>query len=148
MLSKNDKEQLRATIFTHLDGIATATTTFSLHKKGVLDFLLIQKKASLETLTHQFNANEGYLNVALRVLCAQGWLSQEIDNSKDTIHFEITDKSQEAFELAHLYEDAVKLLSYAVKFPEERIGPDAFSALEKNFKAYQAKYVNRQQKVD
>uniref|UniRef100_UPI0040498D80 class I SAM-dependent methyltransferase n=3 Tax=Gelidibacter sp. TaxID=2018083 RepID=UPI0040498D80 len=140
MLSKNDKEQLRATIFRHLDGIATASTTFSLHKKGVLDFLLIQKKASLQTISQQFNANEGYLNVALRILCAQGWLSQELDNTENTIHFEITDKSQEAFELAHLYEDTVKLLSYAVKFPEERIGPDTFSALEKTFKAYQTSY--------
>src|SRR5690606_26061618 len=140
MLSKNDKEQLRATIFTHLDGIATATTTYSLHKKGVLDYLLIQKKVSLETLKHQFNANEGYLNVSLRILCAQGWLSQEVNNVNNQIHFEITDKSQEAFELAHLYEDAVKLLSYAIKFPEERIGPDAFSALEKIFKAYKTSY--------
>ena len=140
MLSKNDKEQLRSTIFKHLDGIATATTTFSLHKKGVLDYLLIHKKSSLETLTKQFKANEGYLNVALRILCDQGWLSQNIDNSTDTIHFETTDKSQEAFELAHLYDDAVKLLSYAVKFPEERIGPDAFSALEKIFNTYQTSF--------
>ena len=80
MLSKNDKEQLRATILKHLDGIATATTTFALHKKGVLDFLLIQKKANLQVISHQFNANEGYLNVALRILCAQGWLNQEVDN--------------------------------------------------------------------
>lgn len=44
MLSKNDKEQFRAVIFRHLDGIATATTANALNKKGVLEYLLQQKK--------------------------------------------------------------------------------------------------------
>ena len=43
MLTKKDKELLRGTIFRHLDGIATATTTFSLYKKGALDFLLFHE---------------------------------------------------------------------------------------------------------
>ena len=137
MLSKLDKEQLRGTIFRHLDGIATATTAFSLHKKGVLDFLLKHKKAELSTLTTKFNANEGYLNVALRVLTSQGWLIQHIDNESNTIVYEVNSLSELAFSKVHLYEQAVNLLSYSVRFPEERIGPDAFSVLEKNFKAFE-----------
>ncbi|WP_452220420.1 class I SAM-dependent methyltransferase [Lacinutrix salivirga] len=137
MLSKQDKVQLRSTIFKHLDGIATATTAFALYKKGVLETLLKDKRVSLSTLNEKFSANKGYLNVALRVLCSQGWLNQEIDNTTNTIQYSTNSNSAKAFILAHLYEDAVKLLSYSVNFPEERIGADAFIALERIFKNYE-----------
>jgi hypothetical protein len=137
MLTKLDKEKLRGTIFRHLDGIATVTTAYALHKKGVLDYVLAHKKVSLNELTKTFNANEGYLNVGLRVLCAQGWLIQHLDNKTDAIAFEINDKSETAFSLAHLYEDGVNLLSYSVHFPDERIGLDAFGALERIFKKFE-----------
>ena len=85
MLSKQDKQKLRGSIFRHLDGIATATSAFALHKKGVLAYLLEQKQASLESLTSKFKANEGYLNVALRILSSQGWLIQHLDNKNNSI---------------------------------------------------------------
>jgi len=133
MLTKQNKEQLRGTIFRHLDGIATATTAYSLHKKGVLDYLLKNKSSKLEGIAKHFNANPGYLNVGLRILCAQGWLVQHIDNKTNTISFETNTQSESAFKLVHLYEDAVNLLNYSVKFSTERIGPDAFNVLEKIF---------------
>ncbi len=140
MLTKQEKEQLRGTIFSHLDGIATSTTAYALHKKGVLNYLLEHKKVSLNELAATFNANDGYLNVALRVLCSQGWLIQHLDNAKDTISYEVNENSQTAFELVPLYEDVINLLSYAVNFPEERIGPDAFLALERIFKKYESQF--------
>jgi len=140
MLTKQEKEQLRGTIFSHLDGIATSTTAYALHKKGVLNYLLEHKKVSLNELAATFNANDGYLNVALRVLCSQGWLIQHLDNAKDTISYEVNENSQTAFELVPLYQDIINLLSYAVNFPEERIGPDAFLALERIFKKYESQF--------
>jgi SAM-dependent methyltransferase len=140
MLSKSDKLQLRSVIFRHLDGIATATTTHTLHKKGVLTFLLKNKKTDLAELTKTFSANEGYLNVALRILCSQGWLTQHLNNASNTVSYEINEHSKTAFEHAHLYEDAVDLLSYSIKFPEEQIGPDAFSVLERIFKKFETHY--------
>ncbi|WP_452603273.1 class I SAM-dependent methyltransferase [Pontimicrobium sp. MEBiC06410] len=140
MLTKQDKAQLRGTIFRHLDGIATATTAFALHKKGVLDFILEKKTITILELSKQFNANEGYLNVALRILCAQGWLTQQVDTKNDTITFTTNANSNIAFSLAHLYEDAVNLLQYAVNFPEERIRADAFIVLERIFKKYEASF--------
>ena len=137
MLTKKDKEQLRGTIFKHLDGIATTTTAFSLHKKGVLVYLLKNKKVKLSELTDAFNANEGYLNVALRILCSQSWLVQHLDNKANTVIYEINDNSEKAFQLASLYEDAIKLLNYAAKFPGQRIGPDAFISLERIFKKFE-----------
>jgi SAM-dependent methyltransferase len=140
MLTKQDKEQLRGTIFRHLDGIATATTAYSLHKKGVLNYLLKNKKATLQQLVDYFNANDGYLNVALRILCSQGWLSQHINNKTNTIHYEINTQSETAFNLVHLYEDAVNLLTYSVNFPDERIGSDAFIILERIFKKFENQF--------
>jgi hypothetical protein len=137
MLTKLDKEQLRSTIFRHLDGIATATTAFILYEKGVLKYLLQKKKVDLSELTKKFSANEGYLNVALRILCSQGWLIQHLDNNKNEIGYECNKKSEIAFKNVVLYKDAVDLLTYSVKFPEERIGPDAFSVLERIFKKYE-----------
>lgn len=140
MLTKSDKVQLRGNIFRHLDGLATATTAFALHKKGVLQFLLDEKHVSISDLVSKFNANEGYLNVGLRIICAQGWLIQHLDNANDNISYEINDNSAKAFGLVHLYEDAVKLLPYSVNFPNERIGADAFIMLERIFDKFQAKF--------
>lgn len=140
MLSKSDKVQLRSVIFRHLDGIATASTTNALHKKGVLEYILKEKEVSLPKLTKKFNANEGYLNVALRILCSQGWLIQHLNNETDAVSYEINANSENAFNLAYLYDDAVQLLSYSVKFPEERIGLDAFSALERIFNNYKVNF--------
>jgi len=140
MLTKQEKEQLRGTIFRHLDGIATATSAYALYKKGVLKYLLEHKKVTLSKLTTIFNANNGYLNVALRILCSQGWLIQHLDNKDDSISYEVNVKSKTAFELVPLYKDAINLLSYSVNFPEERIGTDAFLVLERIFKKYESQF--------
>ncbi len=140
MLTKQEKEQLRETIFRHLDGIATSTIAYTLHKKEVLKYLLEHKKVTLTKLATTFNANEGYLNVALRVLCSQGWLTQHLDNKEDSISYEANEKSQTAFELIPLYKDANNLLTYSVNFPEERIGSDTFLALERIFKKYESQF--------
>lgn len=140
MLSKSEKSAYRSTIFRHLDGIATATTSYALHNRGVLTTLLEEESISLASLSDQFNANEGYLNVALRILSSQGWLDQVLDNAKDEIIYKVNDRSRKAFELCHLYKDGVALLNYAVNFPIERIGPDAFLALERIFKKFENSY--------
>ncbi|BAO77055.1 class I SAM-dependent methyltransferase [Winogradskyella sp. PG-2] len=141
MLTKSDKSKLRSTIFRHLDGIAVSTSAYTLHKSNVLNFILENSKIGLEDLTTKFNANEGYLNVALRVLCSQGWLEQHIDNKSNTLYFKINKNSTKAFELAHLYEDAVNLLKYSDKFAEEKtISTDAFIALERIFKKFETNF--------
>jgi len=140
MLTKKDKVKLRGTIFRHLDGIATATTVYALHKKGVLDFLIENKSIELSKIASHFKANKGYLNVALRVLCSQGWLNQNLNNNRDIIEYAINEKSKTAFSNAQLYKDAVNVLNYSVRFPEERIGSDAFIVLERIFKKYKENF--------
>ncbi|PHS08247.1 MAG: polyketide synthase [Kordia sp.] len=132
MLTKQEKSEFRSTLFCHLDGLATATTAYALHKKGVLKFLLQNERVSLNQLSKKFNANEGYLNVGLRVLCSQGWLTQL--HEEDKVYFTTNSNSKKAFELIPLFEDAVNLLKHSVQFPEERIGADAFTSLDHIFK--------------
>src|SRR6187401_839650 len=100
-----DNSALRSTIFRHLDGVVTAPVAFALKKRGVLSYILDKKEISLAELTAEFKANEGYLNVALRVLSSQGFLKYEINNLTDEIHLSLTDKSEIAFPLFDLYED-------------------------------------------
>ncbi|MHC2993522.1 polyketide synthase, partial [Pontibacter sp. HJ8] len=111
-----NKTELRETIFRHLDGIVTAPTAFAMHEKGVLDYLLSKQEASLEELVTTFQANEGYLNVALRVLSSQGWLEQQLDNETAAISYRLTDRGAIAFPLVYLYKDVVQLMKLAGKF--------------------------------
>tara|TARA_B110000014_G_C20126072_1_gene599980 strand:+ start:5619 stop:7211 length:1593 start_codon:yes stop_codon:yes gene_type:complete len=131
MLTKKEKTEYRSTLFSHLDGIATISTAFSLYKKGVLEYLEKNKTSTLSELSDLFNANKGYLNVGLRVLCSQGWLTQI--HKEDKIIFKTNNNSTKAFELVPLFEDATNLLKYSVLFPEDGIGSDAFYKLENIF---------------
>ncbi len=141
MLTKSDKSILRATIFRHLDGIATATSAFSLHKKGILDYILKHETVELHNLSKIFSANEGYLNVALRVLCSQGWLNQHLDNKANSVTYKTNKKSEKAFSLVNLYEEGVRLLKYSDQFATEKIiSTDAFIVLERIFKTFENKY--------
>ena len=99
----------RNSLFRHLDGIVTAPTAYNLYKGGVTAFLLEKKEVSLENIVQQFSANEGYLNVGLRMLCSQGWLDQQIDVEKDIVSYAINDQSAIAFALFPLYKDVVEL---------------------------------------
>jgi hypothetical protein len=137
---KKDNHLLREEIFRHLDGIVTAPTAFALHEKGVLAYLLEKKQASLTELTNAFKANEGYLNVALRVLCSQGWLHQAIDNAADFIQYSLTEKSGEAFQLVPLYADVVRLLKFSEKYHSRRFEVEPFQMLKSIFEKYRKGY--------
>jgi SAM-dependent methyltransferase len=141
MLTKSDKSQLRSIIFRHLDGIATATSAYALHKKKVLDFILKNKTVSVESLSSQFEANDGYLNVALRVLSSQGWLEQHLDNAKNSVSYSTNENTEKAFSIIPLYEDAVNLLKYSDRFANDKIiSTDAFIVLERIFNKFETNF--------
>lgn len=137
---KKDNHLLREEIFRHLDGIVTAPTAFALHEKGVLTYLLQAKEADLTELTAMFKANEGYLNVALRVLCSQGWLRQHLDNAIDKITYSLTDTSETAFGLVSLYADVVQLLRISEKYHNRRFEVEPFRVLKGIFEKYRNNY--------
>ena len=140
MLTKEQKRAYRSDLFRHLDGIATAPTAHALKEAGVLDFLLKNKAASLSKLADHFKANKGYLNVALRILCSQGWLEYQIDNKKGEVKYSINGNSQTAFELCHLYKDVVEMLKFSGKFHRRKFQREPFEMLEKIFRKYKGNY--------
>ena len=78
MESKEKKQLFLSNLFQHLDGIVLIPTLIQLQKKQILEYVHNQKKCTLSELSNKYNANSGYLNVALRLLCSQGILHQEI----------------------------------------------------------------------
>lgn len=138
-MTKAEKKQLRADLFRHLDGIVTVPTAFALHQKGILTFILEKKITSLKDIIEAFDANEGYLNVALHVLAAQGWLMHEI-LGEDDIQIRVNEKSETAFSLIPLYEDAVNLLQISGKYHHRKFEKEPFLILERIFKKYQNQY--------
>ena len=138
-MTKEEKSRLRADLFRHLDGIVTAPTAFSLHQKGVLAYLLEEKSTSLQNLTRVFGANEGYLNVALRVLASQGWLDYAIAGEHD-VQVKVNVNSAVAFELAPLYEEVVDLIQFSEHFHRRRFEREPFRFLERIFKSYTDQY--------
>lgn len=106
-----DKKSARSLIFRHLDGIVTAPVFHQLAQKGILKFLLEKENIDLSEITQKFQANEGYLNVSLRVLASQGYLNYKLDNEKNSVQISINEKSEKVFSFAGIYEDLAQFLS-------------------------------------
>ncbi len=131
-LTKLERSDLRSRLFRHLDGIVTAPTAFALSQSGILDLFITQKSCSLVSLSEKFSANEGYLNVALRVLCSQGWLIQQVEGAGKDISFKVTAKGVIAFKYVSLYESSVKFIPYAIKlenFIQDGFDPESYRQL-------------------
>jgi hypothetical protein len=106
----------------------------------VLHYLLEQKEASLEELVSTFKANDGYLNVALRVLCSQGWLEQQLDNEKDTVSYRLTDRGTLAFPMVPLYEEVVQLMKLSGKFHPRKFEREPYQLWAKIADRYRDNY--------
>lgn len=130
------KTKLRESIFRHLDGIAIAPVAINLKDKGVLEYLLKVKKATLSDITTEFKTNEGYMNVALRLLASQGFLEYHIDNKTDNVTVLVNDKSEFAFSLVPLYKDVVELLNTTDVFTSNTITAESIEKLEPLFNLY------------
>lgn len=99
-----DTKKAREQIFRHLDGMVTVPIALSLHKKGLLNFLLQQQETDLDSLTETFNGNKGYLNVACRTLASQGFLEYQVDNVSEQITIGVNSKTVEFVQNLHWYE--------------------------------------------
>ena len=129
MLTKSDKAALRGTLFMHLDGLVTGPTAYELHAKGLTSFLLEKKSVGLHQLPEHFKVNLGYLNVALRVLCSQGWLTQRSQN--EDVIFEINDRSSIAFGFFNNYKECVELIRISENYHSRKFEIEPFQYLKK-----------------
>ncbi len=128
-LSKVKQHQYRARLFKHLDGLVTAPSAYELYARGLVQYLLKHKESSLSHLSSQYKANEGYLNVALRVLCSQGWLEQRIDPTTNDIWFTVNAKSSMAFAHFYLYKDVVELMRFSEGYHQRKFEKAPFEKM-------------------
>ncbi|MCS6832959.1 MAG: class I SAM-dependent methyltransferase, partial [Flammeovirgaceae bacterium] len=134
------KHQLLSTIFRHLDGLVVAPSAFSLYRKGVLSYLLANQRVEVGELSKHFNANEGYLNVALRTLASQGWLLQEVDNRANKVFYACNANSERAFSLVPYYEEVVRLMQLSEKYHPRKFEEEPFQAMLQVIEKYKRGY--------
>lgn len=139
-MDSKQKSSLRSRLFRHLDGIVIAPTAFTLKKHGITDYLLKNKKVALKDLAIKFKANVGYLNVALRGLCSQGWLIQNVDNQNNSVSYETNEESEIAFKYFYLYEDVVDLLQMSESYHQRKFEIEPFLKLSSIYKKYKINY--------
>ena len=106
-----DKKYLRSLIFRHLDGLVTAPVLNTLASKGILHYIVEHKTMMLDDLTKEFQTNEGYLNVALRVLASQNMLEYSVDNEKNQVKIQTNKYSDRAFTNIDIYKDLATFLA-------------------------------------
>jgi len=104
-VNKNLAEKLRGELFRHLDGISITSTIASLHDNNVIQFILDHKSFTIEEVFNQFPSNHGYMNVALRLLSAQGWLQRSIDKQDNNIDYILTESGESTLCFSHVYSD-------------------------------------------
>ena len=126
MLSISEKNQYRSELFRHLDAICIAPVAFALKEKEV----------SVSQICDSFNANEGYLNVGLRLLASQGWLDHDVDNTLDRVSISTNAKSETVFNLIDRYKDITALLKVSEEFHPRHFEEGQFSSINKIFNKY------------
>ena len=99
----NEKKKLRSILFRHLDGIAIIPTVHGLNEIGIIDFIKEHHDFSFTDLQSNFKTNDGYLNVALRLLASQGWLNRNIMIDGQEIDFSLTKKGKAMLEFSNEY---------------------------------------------
>jgi hypothetical protein len=129
-MNKADQARLRSDLFRHLDGLVTAPTAYALHEKGVLTHLVREQSVLLHDLAAAFGANEGYLNVALRVLASQGWLTHTIE-AEDRIRISTNELSERAVALIPFYRDVVHLIRVSGHYHRRKFEKEPFLVLER-----------------
>lgn len=133
-----DKTIARELIFRHLDGLVCIPVIAGLNKRKVIEYLLQVQQIDLQTLAQHFSANEGYLNVALRVLASQGFLEYQLDQKANTVH--LATNTATAFLVANqsIYATAAEFLSNSSQLDAHSISDAACTQWVNLYAEYRA----------
>ncbi|WP_333663723.1 class I SAM-dependent methyltransferase [Chishuiella changwenlii] len=142
-----DKKYLRSLIFRHLDGLVIAPVLHHLAKKGVLHYIVEKKTLSLSDLTEEFQANEGYLNVALRVLASQNMLEYHVDNETNLVEIKTNKYSDRAFTNIDIYNDLATFLAEEEVLKQTYFSDEFCKKWVKLFDEYKS-YLNTSNNID
>lgn len=98
-----DTNLARGTIFRHLDGVVIVPIILSLYHKKFFSYLEEKQIVSLNECSAYFTANKGYLNVALRALASQGYLTYIPKNTENDISISFNEHTAELIQLIDWY---------------------------------------------
>ena len=121
-LDRQERAGLRSILFRHLDGYSIAPTIMGLKRHGVLGLFDSSQTVGLDRIVDHTGGSEGYLQVAMRLLCSQGWLVQSVNSRTDTIKYTITNRTQHAFQFADTYAEMVSYLPVAAAMDDYLFG--------------------------
>jgi hypothetical protein len=103
----------RSRLFAHLNGLVFAPIAHALHARGV-PAQLARGRQSFTDLQGRYNANPGYLNVALRCLASMGYLDYTVD-ATGAVSIEPNARSAAAFATFGHYAPLVDFQRLAAK---------------------------------
>ncbi len=121
-----DKKELRSSIFRHLDGIVTAPVVAALQKKEIINLIFDSKKILLKEISEKTQSNEGYLNVALRLLASQGFIDYFLDNETDSVILNFNEKTGFLLKYASLYDKVIPYLKESTNPVFQKFEPGSF----------------------
>lgn len=130
----------RAQLFKHLDGLVTAPIAFSLDKGGVIDVLRHHEFTTLSFICQQIKVNEGYLNVALRVLASQGYIDYQLNPSDGEVNITRNEKSLISFHYFKWYQQVVEFIQFTGNFHPRKFEVEPFLKQRRLFKNYKNRF--------
>jgi SAM-dependent methyltransferase len=103
----------------HIDGIVIGSTMAALGQHGALEILAESPHTSFGVLRRRLGARAGYLNVAIRLLADQGWLSCDGEPGTDELTAAPTPVGQAVLtEYAPAYQAAARFLPLASRIEQ------------------------------
>lgn len=128
-LSGKQATDIRQIMFRHLDGIAVGPVMAAFSSKNVFSILEQDKLIEPESIVSYFGGNSGYINVALRTLASQGWLTRSVEGSYS---YALTKTGHIALKLSRYYDQAVRFLPWAMHLQDLLFSEKAETAFIKD----------------
>lgn len=99
-MTGQEKAAVRGLVFGHLAGLVLAPTVKALAERGVLDLLCGSEWVDIDRIVEHTCGNRGYVQVALRLLAAHGWLHRRSDELGRVVACSLSQKGRIAITLA------------------------------------------------
>ncbi|MFK8102633.1 MAG: hypothetical protein AB8G15_08910 [Saprospiraceae bacterium] len=116
VLSPEQRSALTLTSFQHLAGFLVAPTAYALKKGHVFELFKQRKTVTVEELRWATEGNVAYLQLALDLLCGQGWVQRATHQGQIT--FTPTTKGLIAFDLVDVYRTTLQCLPIGMEMNE------------------------------
>ena len=142
-LNQAQKLLYRSELFRHLDGLVMVPTIATLLSGAALVPILDKNEFSLKDIVSSLKrSNDGYLNVALRLMASQGWLSFEINEKGHEVHCEWTAAGKEALQVFDVYRPFKPFISHLINIRADLFSEDNVTAALNDFRGLMKESLN------